>query len=349
VNGKEMKHGDDRHEDGREPGPDVTGDPGEPCEDEGTELVRELLAQDAYALRPSPVPYDAVRRRGQSLRQRRTMTVWGAVTALAVVPAAAYAVTGHLKDPVTLPPAAAGTSHSAAPSASAKASPSPAPSGPARPATADQLLDGITFEEAAKGLGICLGDNNEHERKMARSAPTPSAGWRKPMILPAADHYRIILATRSTGDSNTPGDGYFVVAVKNGVTDPAQQQRLICNVKDDKLSGLNTSAGDSSGPDSGLVVPDINAQKLYMQSVKRGPWKLPFRWSDIGTVGPSVTRVTVSYGGGTSEATLDHGWFVASGVLEHEVTVAPRVKGYDGSGKLVYDSDRDKTYARDLP
>lgn len=346
MNGEEMKHGDDRHEDGRAPGPDMTGDPGE---DEDTGLVRELLAQDAYALRPSPVPYDAVRRRGQSLRQRRTMTVWGVLTALAVVPAAAYAVTGHLKDPTTVSPAAAGTSHSAAPSASAKASPSPAPSGPARPATAEQLLDGITFEEAAKGLDICLGDNNEQERKLARSAPTPST-WREPMILPAADHYRIILATRSTGDSNAPGDGYFVVAVKDGETDPAQQQRLICNVKNDELSGLNMSTGGSSGPDSGLVVPDINAQKLYMQSVRdRGRWKLPFRWSDIGTVDPSVTRVTVSYDGETSEATLDHGWFVASGLLEHEVTVAPRIKGYDGSGKLVYDSDQDKTYSRNLP
>ncbi|WP_399498430.1 hypothetical protein [Streptomyces sp. P17] len=69
----------------------------------------------------------------------------------------------------------------------------------------------------------------------------------------------------------------------------------------------------------------------------------------IGTFEPSVAKVTVSYGGATSQAALDHGWFVASGVLTEQVTIAPRVKGYDADGKLVYDSDQDQSYEKTLP
>ncbi|WP_448319307.1 hypothetical protein [Streptomyces sp. CO7] len=64
---------------------------------------------------------------------------------------------------------------------------------------------------------------------------------------------------------------------------------------------------------------------------------------------PSVDRVTVEYGGGTEEAALDDGWFVAAGELEREPTALPRIKGYDAAGELVYDSDRDKAYPRSLP
>ncbi|MGW0915746.1 hypothetical protein ACWD1Z_28920 [Streptomyces sp. NPDC002784] len=70
----------------------------------------------------------------------------------------------------------------------------------------------------------------------------------------------------------------------------------------------------------------------------------------VGTVDPSsVAKVTVSYGGVTSEAALDHGWFAASGVLDEQVTVAPRIKGYDTDGTLVYDSDQDTSYEKTLP
>ncbi|MGW0600779.1 hypothetical protein ACWD11_27150 [Streptomyces sp. NPDC002776] len=82
----------------------------------------------------------------------------------------------------------------------------------------------------------------------------------------------------------------------------------------------------------------------------KGKWALPFRWGVIGTVDPSsVAKVTVSYGGATSEAALDHGWFAASGVLNEQVTVAPRVKGYDADGTLVHDSGQDTSYAKTLP
>lgn len=59
--------------------------------------------------------------------------------------------------------------------------------------------------------------------------------------------------------------------------------------------------------------------------------------------------MTVSYGDSSATATLDHGWFVAAGILNQQVTRAPHIKGYDAAGKLVYDSDTDSTYERTLP
>lgn len=152
----------------------------------------------------------------------------------------------------------------------------------------------------------------------------------------------------STGDSNAPGDGMYVVAVK----DEPQPTRLICTIRDGEAQGLNTSVGNDADviPDEGPVFTDPNGGKLYQQSIiDRGNWKLPFRWGLIGTVKPSVAKVTVSYGNSSSQAVLDHGWFVASGVLNEQVTLAPHIKGYDADGKLLYDSDDDKYYQRTLP
>ncbi|MGW5639060.1 hypothetical protein, partial [Streptomyces sp. NPDC003832] len=222
------------------------------------------------------------------------------------------------------------------PAASGTLAPTPSaePSGPARPATDGQLLDGISFEQSAHALDQCLSYDAEHALGPSGDNPSP------------AEDYRIILAMKSTGDSNAPGDGMFVVAVKGSGADTT---RLICNIRDGEAQGINISGGDN-GPDAAVVVPDINAGKLYQQSVlDRGDWTLPFRWGVIGTVEPSVAKVTVDYGGETGPAALDHGWFVASGVLEQQVTTAPRVKGYDAGGKLVYDSDQDPAYAKTLP
>jgi hypothetical protein len=214
--------------------------------------------------------------------------------------------------------------------------PSPTPSGPAGPATAGQLRDGITLEQAAAGLDKCLA--YDRDRVTQGGIATSDLG--------GADEYRIILALNSTGDSNSPGDGMFVVAVK----EQPKQTRLICNIKDGQASGLNTSVGGDGQPDPPPVLADINGGKLYQQSfMDKGHWKLPFGWGFIGTVDPTVNRVTVSYGGVGSEAVLDHGWFVASGTLTEQVTKSPHIKGYDKSGKLIYDSAEDKTYQQDLP
>ncbi|GAB2752013.1 hypothetical protein [Streptomyces bullii] len=296
------------------------------------ERLRELLAEDAYTIRPSPAPYPAIRRQGVVERQRR-MAVTGAVlVTLAALPVGAYALTGRSAGTDTAAPT---PSVSAPQRTAAKPSPSASPSGPAAPATEGQLLDGITYERAVSGLESCFAFDRAH-------TPPGSPGTN----LGDSAGYRILLAMRSTGDSNAPGDGYFVVAVKERPT----PVRVICNVKDGEGSGLNVDSGDPGLPDAGPVQPDANGGKLYMQSVlDKGNWKLPFRWGSIGRVDPSVDRVTVSYGGRTSEAALDHGWFVASGTLTEQVTLAPHIKGYGADGKLVYDSDDDKSYQPALP
>lgn len=126
---------------------------------------------------------------------------------------------------------------------------------------------------------------------------------------------------------------------------------VVCSIKDGVASGISAGTIDTGVPGTGPVVVDSNGEQLYQQSfMDKGRWKLPFRWGMIGTVEASVAKVTVSYGdGGPVTAALDHGWFAVAGLLNQQVTLAPHVKGYDGSGKLVYDSDQDGTYQRTLP
>ncbi|MEU5115745.1 hypothetical protein AB0G64_30070 [Streptomyces longwoodensis] len=292
------------------------------------ERLRRLLAEDAYAFHPAPAPYPVIRRRGVLERRRRLAVAGLALAVLAVAPVGAYAWGGGAGGRGAGPAAAK-------PSAGAPRTPSPTavatPAGPGRPATPGQLLDGITFEQAADGLASCLA--------YGREGDTTAGG--EALGVPA--DYRLLLALRSTGDSNSPGDGRFLVAASSS-------HRLICKLVDGAVTGLNTSGGDLSGDGPGPVFPDMNGGKLYQQSLlDSGHWKLPFRWGAVGTVEPSVAKVTVSYGGATARAVLDHGWFVAAGELDRQVTAAPHVKGYDSSGKLVYDSDHDPSYQRTLP
>ncbi|MFL5996126.1 MAG: hypothetical protein ACJ736_17790 [Streptomyces sp.] len=293
------------------------------------EQLRELLAEDAYTIKPPPVPYPQIRRKGVVERRRRVAAAGAVLVTLAAVPVGAFAVGGGgtgTAETATTPTASASATPTPTPT------PSPTPTGPAGPATAGQLRDGITLEQAAEGLDKCLAydrDGVGHGGGIA----SPDLG--------KADEYRIILALNSTGDSNAPGDGIFVVAVK----EKPKETRLICNIKDGEASGLGTSVGSDRLPDSPPVLADINGGKLYQQSfLDKGKWKLPFGWGFIGTVEPTVAKVTVSYGGVSSEAVLDHGWFVASGTLTEQVTRNPHLKGYDKDGKLIYDSAEDKSY-----
>ncbi|MGV9272228.1 hypothetical protein [Streptomyces griseosporeus] len=304
------------------------------------ERMRELLAEDAYTIRPSPAPYPAIRRRGVLERRRRAAAAGAVVAVLAALPVGAYALGGGGRggSDTAAPRPSATAPHGQASTGSPAAPPSP--SGPERPATPNQLLDGISFAQATRGLEQCLAFDADRIKSLPKNSPSRSTGG-----LGRASEYRIILAMRSTGDTNAPGDGIHVVAVK----ERPQQTRLICTIRDGQ-PGLNTSVGGTAGDAAHPVYPDINSGKLYQQSfLDKGNWKLPFRWGLVGTVQPSVARVTVSYGDSSAEAVLDHGWFVASGTLHQQVTKAPHVKGYDAAGKLVYDSDRDKEYEKTLP
>ncbi|MFF9620365.1 hypothetical protein [Streptomyces griseosporeus] len=302
------------------------------------ERMRELLAEDAYTIRPSEAPYPAIRRRGVLERRRRVAAAGAVVAVLAALPVGAYALgDGRGGSDTAAPRPSASAPHSPASTGSPAASPSPA--GPARPATPGQLLDGISFAQATQGLEQCLAYDADMNRALPKNSPARSRS------LGRASEYRIILAMRSTGDTNAPGDGIHVVAVR----EQPQQTRLICTIRNGQ-PGLNTSVGGTAGDPAHPVYADINSGKLYQQSfLDKGNWKLPFRWGIVGTVQPSVARVTVSYGDSSAEAVLDHGWFVAYGTLNQQVTKAPHIKGYDASGKLVYDSDRDKQYEKTLP
>ncbi|WP_105971845.1 hypothetical protein [Streptomyces geranii] len=301
--------------------------------------VRELMAEDAYTIRPSAAPYPTIRHRGVRERRRRVAATGAILVALAAAPVGAYAVSGN--------GGGGNGSDTAAPvpsvSASQESTPNPVQSrrvGATGPATPGQLLDGITLAQASDGLEKCLAYDRENQKQRTPATRTD---------LGDAAGYRIILAQNSTGDSNAPGDGIYVVAVKTQTEQP-QVTRLICSIKDGQAQGLNTSGGGLELDNGGPVMPDMNGGKLYQQSIiDKGNWKLPFRWSVIGQVEPSVAKVTVSYGDATSEAALDDGWFVASGTLNEQVTLAPHVKGYDDTGKVVYDSDDDTMYEKTLP
>lgn len=308
-------------------------EPGNERERDFEDELRGLLAEDAYTIRPSEAPYPAIRRRGLVERRRRVAAVGAVLVTLAALPVGAYALGGGGRsgaDTATSPTPSVSASRSPSPSAT----PSPSPTGPGRPGTEGQLLDGVTFEQAVDGLEKCIVESKEFETPTSKSQLGPAEG------------FRIILAMNSTGDSNTPGDGYFVVAIQ----EKPQPVRLICNIKDGKADGMNISGGEEEFPEAGPVLVDYNSGKLFQQSfIDKGNWKLPFRWGLIGTYGPSVTKVTVSYGDSSTQAILDDGWFVASEVLNQQVTKAPHVKGYDAGGKVVYDSDKDSTYMHDLP
>lgn len=225
------------------------------------ERVRELLAEDAYTIRPSPAPYPAIRRRGVVERRRRVAAAGAALVTLAALPVGAYAVGGGGGGGSSTGTPQSSVGATLSPTRAATPTPSATPSGPAGPATAGQLLDQITFAQAADGLDKCLAYN----KGAVRHAGSVDLG--------TAEDYRIILAMNSTGDSNAPGDGMYVVAVQ----ERPQRIRLICTLRNGTAEGLNTSVGDDGAP--GAVSADINGGKLYQQSfLDKGHWKLPFRW-----------------------------------------------------------------------
>ncbi|WP_431960152.1 hypothetical protein [Actinacidiphila sp. bgisy160] len=301
--------------------------------------LRELLEEQTDGLRTGEAPYATIVRQGRTSRRRRVLAAGAGLAALVAVPGTAVAMhyqpggdgSAALPAHDTRPSVPAST---AEPHPSAPVRTSALPSGPAGPVTPGQLADGITMERAAEVLERCLAFSEEHE-------PRASAFARD---YGKAEDYRVILALNATGDRNSPGDGIRVVAVGTADGDPV---RLICTDKDGKAGGINGSIGADDAPGRGPVVPDDNAYRLYKQDTATGPglpYHFPFRWGSIGTVEPGVAKVTVSWGGVTRQAALDHGYFVATGVLAAPEDSLPHIQGYDAAGKRVYDSRKDKGY-----
>ncbi|MFJ5218231.1 hypothetical protein ACIP98_26360 [Streptomyces sp. NPDC088354] len=296
-------------------------------------VLRELLEEQTEVVRAGEAPVASILRQGRTDRRRRMAAAGAGLAVLAALPGTALAV--HFqpegRGTTALPGDAASTASTAPRHSAASPRVSRTPSGPEGPLTPGQLTDGITLERASSALEKCLAAQKAHEH---RGVPAGDAG--------KAEDYRVILAMNATGDENSPGDGINVVAVKKPGGTPT---RLLCTEKNGE-PGLNTSAG--AEPEGAPVQPDVNAFRLYKQDTSTGPglpYVFPFRWGSIGTVKPGVAEVTVAYGGVTKQAVLDHGYFVATGVLTKAASALPHIKGYDTAGKLVYDSADDKGYA----
>ncbi|MFF3563365.1 hypothetical protein ACFYXS_25280 [Streptomyces sp. NPDC002574] len=300
-------------------------------------VLRELLGEQTEAFRAGEAPVASIVRQGRTHRRRRMAAAGAGLAVLAALPGTALAV--HFqpdgRSTTALPgdaASSAATTASAAPQHSSASPPvSRTPSGPEGPLTAGQLTDGITLKRAGSVLEKCLAAQKAHEHKGFPSND-----------LDKAEDYRVILAMNATGDENSPGDGINVVAVEKSGGTPT---RLICTEKKGAEPGVNASVG--ADPERGRVQPDINAFRLYKMDTATGPglpYVFPFRWGSIGTVEPGIGKVTVAYGGVTQQAVLDHGYFVATGVLTKAVSALPHIQGYDTAGKLVYDSAEDKGY-----
>ncbi|MFE5209795.1 hypothetical protein [Streptomyces sp. NPDC056600] len=275
--------------------------------------LRSLLAEQAGELDPSPAPYGRIRHRGRIARRKRSAVLGAALAVLAVAPLGVY----RLAAPATTGGDTVG------------------------PAAGGRLLDGVTHEQATRGLRACL----DHWREATAGEPPPSG----PLpVAPPVEEFRMLLAMRATVTDDPMKAGFVVVAVDDEAA-PGHVARTVCHVKD----GSKASGGQVRGPARGAgpvaLDRDISVLSPRFDDGSGKGWKLPFRWGAVGTVTPSVARVTVTYGGRTEEAALDEGWFVAAGELDRKATAPPHIKGYDAAGELVYDSDRDKGYPRSLP
>ncbi|MBC9717095.1 hypothetical protein H9Y04_31645 [Streptomyces sp. TRM66268-LWL] len=296
--------------------------------------MRELLSRQAGSIRTHEAPLDAIERRGRRGQRLRVAVTASALAVVIAVPVGAYAVGSGDNTPVAKAPSPTSPTKVGVPPA--HTTPTPTPSGPAAPGSPEQLADGITYEQAADGLEKCLAYHREMD-------VTTDEDLR--IELGKAEDYRILLAHRMTGDDNAPGDGFWVAAT----TDKPRPNRVICRIVDGKSTGIS-SGSEELLPEFGPVHPDINAGKLNQQTIiTSGGWRMPYRWGSIGQFASEVERVTVTYGDETVEASLDHGWFAATGILQKQPTTAPHIKGYDADGKQIYDSTQDKFYEHALP
>jgi hypothetical protein len=283
-----------------------------------TDEVRRLLAQDAGTLTDSNAPYDAIVRVGRAGQRRRQAAMGLGAAVLIAAPATAVATgwnTGPSDDGGFAPAASPSTTRTA-PSKSATSRSTGVLQPPGSP---DQLRDGLTMKQASMSLSKCFAQGHTQ-------------------IPQKAGDYRLLLAWRIDANPNEGGTGIGVIGVS--VKDP--KQSVYCRDRDE-TDNVRVMNGDGT-PERPVTV-DANSNVLYRQIVAGGgPWDLPFRWAQFGTVDRRIARVTVTYGAQTVPAIIDRGYFVATGTLRTQTTKAPVVKGYDAAGTLIYDSTKDQFY-----
>ncbi|MEE1939343.1 hypothetical protein V1L54_07935 [Streptomyces sp. TRM 70361] len=292
--------------------------------------LRRMLAEGVDDVRPESAPYDAIVRGARSAR-RRGMAVAGAgVAVLAVVPGVALGAYGGWGDG-SAPAAGAAPASSGAPDSPGASAGADEPEGMGPPATSGQLADGIGLSQAEASFARCLKSHAALQKELPGDA-SPAGGLGDP-----AD-YRLLQAWRLVANHNEGTSGTGVLAVHR------EDDGAVYFCRDRKeTQNLRVFNGDGA-PERAVTV-DINANVLYRQIPLGGTdWELPYRWVDYGSVTSEVSRVTVEYGGRTVEATIDDGYFVASGVLTEKPDAAPAIKGYDADGTLVYDSAEDRYY-----
>ncbi|MFD7510691.1 hypothetical protein ACFV5N_15380 [Streptomyces sp. NPDC059853] len=294
--------------------------------------LRALLSERADLITPSPPPVERITRDGRAARRRTRVALGTGLAALVALPGVLIAAqtggaTGdggrnETAAPPAAPPAPETTDGAPEPGAGEDTALPLPPADPAR-----QLLDGITYEQAAEALLSCVGPESE---------PDPAIDPARP-ALDAAD-FQILLAWEGEGDENRgPAPRRQVLAV---TADPAASPalQLTCGFRPGEGTvSVQGAPRATVEPGQPPIVPDSSAGRhWYVEE-----WTPPFRWAHYGAVAPEVARVTVEYAGGTEEAVVDAGYFVAGGIAGQVPDAAPLLLGYDAAGELIYDSRTD--------
>ncbi|ONK11898.1 hypothetical protein [Streptomyces sp. MP131-18] len=299
------------------------GDDGEASAVE-TEL-RRMLAERAAGAAPREAPYDSIVRRGRWARRRGRAVLGAGAAVLIAVPGVAIGahqdwLGGDGRSSVAASP-------SAAPSESAAGAGSGASADPAGPADPErQLLDGITFEQAADSLARCIADWGGSSAFSDHEQPDIEIG-----------ELRILLAWVSQGDDNRGAEPIRQVLAVSDDPSADPHFQLVCADRGEAAGSVGMQTSTDTPSDPGPAVRPEPGAGRYLGPMM-GEWTMPFRWAHFGTLDPEVVRVTVEYAGATEEAVVEAGYFAVAGMGEDAPGGSPVIKGYGADGEVLYDS-----------
>jgi hypothetical protein len=328
--------------------------------DEEVERRLEELARAVDALVRIDRP-GALRARGRPLRVRRRLVLATGVTGMAATVGVALAVapgtgrgsadtTGASTGGVSVPATTGVPAPSSSARATSPATPTAAPTTPSSGATMlagpDGLI-GVTAEQAQHAWAACLAADAAAAAKMPAHTQAVNGVTMPPIQPRDADpsHYSILYALKITANPNEGVAGVGVLALaKDGKTVD------YCRDRSDGWAGVKDyQAYDSPWSATTPVATDAcnGEYDLCYPVLEVAPapsTRDPFNWLDFGHTQADVKRVTVQYGGPQQDAVMVDGHWIASGTLTTPQSKAPRVRGFDASGKQVYDSMKDPHY-----